>query len=370
MKVTFLHRSYVDYNVETPYTRPLGGSESAIVYLAPELVKLGHEVRLLSNTSQPGRYRGVECLNYKTSLTPAVLNDADVVVVSNEACARELRDKFRAAKPLVLWVQHADDQDAIEDLQFTRERKAWTAIAFVSQWQFDQFADYYWVPREKGRVMRNAISPTFADMPPAAPWFATGAAPVLVYTSMPYRGLDVLLDAFPTIRTAVPGTRLKVFSSMARVQVSAEKDEYAELYRRCLATDGVDYVGPIGQAALAQELAGSAALAYPSTYPETSCIAAMEALAAGAAVLATRTGALPETTAGFGRLVDYSGDKAKLARDFSGLVIQTLDEAKRDPAAAAKRREAQIAHLKQNNVWPVRALEWSSWLRDVASRPV
>ena len=370
MKISFVHRSYVDYNVETPYTRPIGGTESAICYLAPELVKLGHEVRLLTNTSQPGNYRGVECLNYKTSLTANVLNAADIVVVSNESCARELREKFQAKKPLVLWVQHADDQDAIEGLQFTRERKAWNGMAYVSQWQFDQFFDYFWVPREKGRVMRNAISPTFVDIKPAPPWFVTGAPPVLVYTSMPYRGLDVLLDAFPTIRNAVPGTRLKVFSSMARVQVSAELDEYAELYRRCTTTDGVDYIGPIGQTALAGELAGCAALAYPSTYPETSCIAAMEALAAGAAVLATQTGALPETTAGFGRLIEYFGDKAKLARDFSGLVIGVLDEARRDPTEAARKREAQIAHIKKNNVWPVRAVEWSSWLKDVASRPV
>ena len=50
---------------------------------------------------------------------------------------------------------------------------------------------------------------------------------------------------------------------------------------------------------LAAELAQAAALAYPSTYPETSCIAALEAMSVGAAVLTTRSGAMPETTAGF-----------------------------------------------------------------------
>ena len=365
MKIAFVHRSYVDYMAETPYTRAVGGSESALCYLSAELAKLGHEVRLVTNTSSPGRYRGVECLNYKTSLTGALMNEADVVVISNEACAREMRDTFRVVKPLVLWVQHADDQPAIEALQFTRERKSWNGIAYVSQWQFDQFFDYYWVPREKGRVMRNAIAPVFADLPVAKPWFRRGVPPTLVYTSMPYRGLDVVLDAFPAIRAAVPGVRLRVYSSMARVQVSEKEDEYADLYRRCTSMEGVDYIGPVGQAQLANEMADAAALAYPSTYPETSCIAAMEAMAVGATVFATRTGALPETTAGFGRLTDYLDDKARMAANFAAMVAETLNAALRNPEAAEQHRQAQIAHIRSTAIWPARAREWQAWLAEL-----
>jgi glycosyltransferase involved in cell wall biosynthesis len=370
VKIAFVHRSYVDYMAETPYTRAVGGSESALCYLAAELAKLGHEVRLVTNTSTPGPYRGVECLNYKISLTGDLMNAADVVVISNEACAREMRDTFRVRKPLVLWVQHADDQPAIEALQFTRERKSWNGFAYVSDWQAQQFFEYYWMPSEKGRVMRNAIAPVFADLPITQPWFRRGVPPTLIYTSMPYRGLDVLLDAFPAIRAGVPGTRLRVYSSMARVQVSEAQDEYADLYRRCTTLDGVDYIGPVGQAQLANEMADAAALAYPSTYPETSCIAAMEAMAVGAAVLATRTGALPETTAGFGRMVDYLDDKAQMAANYAAMVVDTLTGMQRDPDAAERQRAAQIAHVRTNAVWPVRAREWQGWLAEIVARGV
>src|SRR5260221_8519293 len=190
-----------------------------------------------------------------------------------------------------MWTGHADTQPSIEGLEFTRERRAWNGFAFVSQWQLDEFCRVFWVAREKSRVLRNAISPSFAQLVPQDPWFVRSEPPVLVYTSAPYRGLDVLITAFPAIRAAIRGTRLRVFSNLG--DVSAPGNEYANLQRQCLSTQGVEYMGAIGQAQLASELQQAAALAYPSTFLETSCIAALEAMAAGALVLTTRAGALP-----------------------------------------------------------------------------
>lgn len=362
MRIAFVHRTVNDYTVETPSMRGIGGTESALAYLSIELAKRGHAVSLLTNTSAPGRYRDVECLNYKTSLTPDLINAADVVVVSNEACGRVMRDEYRAKKPLVMWNQHADDQPAIEALEFTRERKAWSSIAFVSEWQRDQFCSVYWVDRSKSRVMRNAISPPFAAAVPVRPWFQSGQAPVLVYTSAPYRGLDVLLDAVPIIRSAISDMRLRVFSG-SRTQYA--EPEYAELYRRCASTEGVDYIGTVPQGELATELSRAAALAYPSTFPETSCIAAMEAMSAGALILTTRSGAMPETTAGFGSMIEPHEDAPRLAKEFAQMTIDALAEARREPDAAGERRAKQIEFARKNYSWPARALEWESYLLDV-----
>ncbi len=366
MRIVFLHRTYNDYTVETPYARGIGGTESANAYLCIELAKLGHSISLLTNTSAPGRYRGVECLNHKTSLSADLMNVADVVVVSNESCGRTLRDEFRVVKPMVMWNHHADDQPAIEALEFSRERKAWSSFAFVSDWQRNQYCSVYWVAREKTKVMRNAVSPAFAAVAPRSPWFRGDRAPVLVYTSAPYRGLDVLLAAFPSIRSAHPGTRLRVFSGMATLQVSIENDPYADLYRRCTSMEGVEYVGPIPQPALAVELAEAAALAYPSTYPETSCIAAIEAMSVGAIVLTTRSGAMPETMAGFGLMVEPHENTTRLTGDFTEMTIAALSEMRRDPDEAEARREQQIAYVRETYSWPKRALEWELYLSDIA----
>ena len=58
---------------------------------------------------------------------------------------------------------------------------------------------------------------------------------------------------------------------------SAANDEYEPLYAQCKATPGMRYRGSVSQSELARELAGATILAYPNTFAETGCIAAMEA---------------------------------------------------------------------------------------------
>jgi glycosyltransferase involved in cell wall biosynthesis len=214
--------------------------------------------------------------------------------------------------------------------------------------------------------MKNAVSPAFADLVPPEPWFRRGEPPLLVYTSQPYRGLNVLLDAFGFIRASIPGARLKVFSGLAATYRTAlEEDPYRVLYHRCMTTEGVEYAGPIAQTALARELTAAAALAYPSTFGETSCIAALEAMAAGLIVITTRIAALPETTAGFARLVEYQDDHKRLAQDFAAATVAALTEARNDPDAASVKRKAEIAYVREHYTWPKRALEWEAWLAQI-----
>jgi glycosyltransferase involved in cell wall biosynthesis len=367
MRIVFIHRTDFDYTVETPYAHALGGTEAGLSYLSVELAKLGHSVVLAANPSQPGRYLGVDCLNCKAALNKDLFDSADIVVVANEAFGRHLRE-LGVAKPLVLWAGHDVDQPAMKAIETSRERRAWTGFAFVSEWQLERFVDTFWVPRERARVMRNAIAPAFALRPPATPWFERGVPPILAYTSAPYRGLDVLLAAFPSIRKAIPGASLRIFSGLTSAHREIEDKQYAALYRLCITTDGVEYCGLLSQPALADALAETAALTYPSTFPETSCIAAMEAMAVGVMVLTTHLGALPETLAGFGCTIAPRKDPSDFARAYAAMVVAELVDIRRNPAEAAARRMQQIAFARCNYDWPARALEWQNWLLDMIDR--
>ena len=367
LRIAFMDATRMAYAADTPLEQPLGGSQSALCYLAVEFARLGHAVTVFNGVASPGESRGVAFRNLSEALQRAHLNGFDCVIIQNFAGASSLRAEMNVTVPLILWTGHAHDQPAMKHLHSPTERKSWSGFAFVSKWQRDNYEKTFSIPRKKSRIMRNAVSPAFAGRVPGIPGFADGRPPVLFYSSTPFRGLDVLLQAFPRIRDAVPGTVLRVFSSMGTYQVPPENDRYRPLYDQCRATEGVDYAGPCGQARLAQELTGAAAFTYPSTFAETSCIAALESMAIGACVLTTRLGALPETTAGLAPMIDWQQDKSRLTKPFADLVIGTLREMVSDPATAGQRRNAMIDLIRENYLWPRRAAEWSAWLSALAT---
>jgi tetratricopeptide (TPR) repeat protein len=219
-------------------------------------------------------------------------------------------------------------------------------------------------------VMRNAIAPAFADLFSDQEPILTQktSPPTLAYSSTPFRGLRLLLDAFPHIRQAVPGARLRVFSSMKVYLKSAEEDEaaYGALYQRCREMEGVEYIGSLPQAELARELRSAAILAYPNTFAETSCINVMEAMAAGCTVITSRLAALPETGAGYARLIAVEeGEEAYL----HGFITETIHALRsftaREPALELELGR-QVAAMNQTATWPVRAREWIRWLETLA----
>jgi glycosyltransferase involved in cell wall biosynthesis len=354
------------YSVDTPYERPLGGTQSALCYLAVELTRLGHQIAIFNGNLIPSESRGVHQRHLSEIAAPGVSKTFDVFVVINAPIGRQLRREARVRVPLVLWNQHSHDQQACSLLNDPDERKAWSAFAFVSDWQRENFERVYSIPKAKTQVMRNAVSPAFAEKANASPQPMTGEAPVLFYSSTPFRGLDVLLHAFPTIRGAVAGARLRIFSGMGIYQVPAERDEFKYLYDQARSMEGVEYIGPVGQSRLATELTGATALAFPSTFAETSCITVIEAMAVGAAVITTRLGALPETTGGLAYLLEPQADKARLAEDFAAKTIEVLSDMQRDPSSALERQKERMKYVREKYSWRDRAKEWESWLSKIA----
>ena len=50
----------LDFNGNTIYEKALGGSESAMIYMAKEIAKLNNEVTVYCNCDKPGMYDGVD----------------------------------------------------------------------------------------------------------------------------------------------------------------------------------------------------------------------------------------------------------------------------------------------------------------------
>ncbi|MCG5240660.1 glycosyltransferase [Azospirillum doebereinerae] len=368
IKIAFIDPTKGDYTPETPRHRPLGGSQSALCYLGEALAAAGHSITLVNGTRAAVTVRGVRCLPM-ASVSLEDLCAFDVVVFLN-GCDRDLLLRLRArmdsARKLILWTQHAADQPAVANMAEADLRDGLDGIAFVSRWQMDGYLDAFPIDPARCRVMRNGIAPAFAglfgadeDILAAIPW-----PPVLAYTSTPFRGLDALLDSFPSIRAAIPGTRLRVCSSLEVYQVSEERDPFTALYQRCRETEGVEYLGGLGQVALAGVLREATCLAYLNRFAETSCIAVLEALAAGCLVVSSQLGALPESGAGFARLIPVPDDPQEHARRYAEAAVAALTELRTDPAAG-RRLRAQVDHANAKTPWAVRAQDWIAWFEDL-----
>ena len=131
-------------------------------------------------------------------------------------------------------------------------------------------------------VLKNAVAPAFENLFTDAADLAQAKSTKLglAYTSTPFRGLDVLLNCFPEVRRDRPACELDVYSSLGVYNIATRDDDFQALYDRCGAAEGVSYHGSLAQPELARRLRQVTIWAYPSTFEETSCIAALEAMAA------------------------------------------------------------------------------------------
>jgi len=230
-------------------------------------------------------------------------------------------------------------------------------------------------------VMRNAIAPCFTNCfsHDQSILAAKTPVPTLAYTSTPFRGLDLLLDVFPLIQHAIPGVQLKVFSSLKVYQIAEDQDGHHALYQRCHAMEGVDYVGSLPQPDLVKALRTVTILSYPNIFPETFCIAALEAMACGCQVITSNLGALPETTAGFARLIPIrqtvssqsravdltSEERDSYCHLFAREAIAALKQLQVEPSAVDAHLRQQVDYVNQHGTWAVRAQEWLIWLRSL-----
>ncbi len=126
-----------------------------------------------------------------------------------------------------------------------------------------------------------------------------------IYSSFPNRGLRILLEMWPRIVAEFPEATLDVFSDVNGEWVNRVAGEEMAAIRSLLAIGlkGVRVRGWVPKAELAAAWRKAAVWFYPCTFAETFCLTALEAQAAGAAVVCSDLAALQNTVADRGVLI-------------------------------------------------------------------
>src|SRR6266545_1466020 len=112
MRIVFLDFIDWDYNVQTPYERPLGGTQSIACYLAEALARVGEEMIFLTYTRSPGLVRGVNCISLHQfdPVNLGSLNADAIVVIMSPGNAREIRRVIGSRPKIILWTGHVPAQ--------------------------------------------------------------------------------------------------------------------------------------------------------------------------------------------------------------------------------------------------------------------
>lgn len=287
MKILFGYKSdqlgdHPDW--EYAETSPLGGAETALLRVASSFRELGHEVELVNYPSSA------------SALRTLMAGKACDVFINSRLPMGILALPQAPGTVNYYWAHDDVDQPLLAPLSQKPEwRSAFyqriNGLFLLSHYQRARWLTGMGLVLEKSHLITNPIP--YARFRPDRGRLRD-RLPRAYYASTPYRGLKYLLQAWPLVRRAVPNAEVHVFSSLTVNGLPDTADDQA-LYERARQTAGVVYRGAVGQAQLRAEAERARVLAYPCCFPETSCIVAMEAMAAGAVVVGTELGALPET---------------------------------------------------------------------------
>ena len=157
-------------------------------------------------------------------------------------------------------------------------------IVSPSQWNKDQLVRFLKVPENKITVIPNGVAEMFQH--------STQKSKTMIFTSIPYKGLEVLSKVIPLISQVHPDVKFKIFSSMSLY--GPINDQFIELYEYLKTLPNVEYSPVIDREELVKYYQEAAFFIHPNIWEETFGVSMIEAMKCGAYPIITNIGALAE----------------------------------------------------------------------------
>lgn len=258
-------------------------------------------------------------------------------------------------KKNILILNDTWDDPESQHLKSPESRARFRHLAFVSQYQFQTFHLAHGVSYMESSIMRNAIEPIPSHVKPDP---TNGIR--LIYHTTPHRGLELLVPTFLALLPHHPNLHLDVYSSFSLYGWKHRDAPYEQLFEQCRNHPNITYHGAVPNQVIREALTRAHIFAYPSIWPESSCIAAIEAMSAGCALVAPDYAALPETIGPYGYLYRWSENINEHVNRFAGL-LNSVITAWQQPFIQ-ENLKAQKAYTDNHYNWPLRIQEWKNLL--------
>lgn len=265
----------------------------------------------------------------------------------------------------VLWQHNGlDDENLIKMMKYKPFVEQIDQFIFVSNYQFDMFSRSFDIPSDRCHVIRNAIDPIEYKQ-------KSEDKIKLVYTSTPWRGLGILLEAFDRLNR--PDVELDVYSGLkiyGRQFVEETGNIFEPLFDRARSMKGVNYFEYAPNADVIKAVQSCHIMAYPSIFEETSCIAAIESLAAGCNFVGSNLGALLETVNVFGNLVPINRSRENHIEEFIDRYVVVLEETINNfwTEENQKSLKLQTEYFNHYYSWETRKRDWKKFLIEAKNK--
>jgi UDP-glucose:(glucosyl)LPS alpha-1,2-glucosyltransferase len=234
-------------------------------------------------------------------------------------------------------------------------------LVFVSHWQKQQYENFLGVPPSASVVLQNAIEPIEDHAKP------DDGCVNIIYHTTPHRGLELLVPIMKHIREVMPETKfhLDVYSDFKIYGKNwdGRNKPYLKTFEAIKEDPDMTYHGHVSNEEVKEALKKAHIYAYPSIWPETSCISLIEALSAGCICVHPSLAALPETSANWTFQYDFTENM----RDHASRHAMTLMDAMRvinEPNMQA-RLDMQKSYTDGFYSWDVRQQQWTVMLNNL-----
>ena len=260
----------------------------------------------------------------------------------------------------ILWQKNSYDQPNLQEFFGNKDRhKEYDWYVFNSHWNYEKFRYFFDIPADRSVVIKNGTN----NFPKRKP-YQKGQPIKILHHNTPWRGLNVVLRAMQEVKN--PNITLDVYSS---TQVYGDQfkqqndDNFKPLYEQAEKLPNVNYIGYKPNEYILEHMTDYDLYVYPSTFEETFCVSALEALAAGVHVITNNFGALYETCSEWPVYVNYTDNYETMARD-TAAAIEVAANYLHEPFIQ-EHLDAQQKFYKRFYNWNKKGMEWESFLRGV-----